>query len=214
MSTHDLIADNFRFTDSASDVQSVDVRCEAGKYDLISFLAASQVLDVHFIPLVWDVGRGVVGNGATSRIQQSLININTTFTFKVYHKQGLSEERIFRNLITEMTVLREPFLWEHPNVSPLLAVCWDISDHDNKPWPVLVFEKSHLGDLYHFVQHKGKNMPAEERLVLCSNIGRAITDMHSYRKLFTSHSMLSYRTKVENPPADEGPSSKISSTVT
>ena len=62
-------------------------------------------------------------------------------------------------------------------------------------WPVLVFEKTSLGDLDHFVRYgKGRLLPVEDKLRLCFDVGVAIRDMHENSKkaytLFSSVSSL------------------------
>lgn len=45
--------------------------------------------------------------------------------------------------------------------------------------PVLVFEKSHLGDLYSFARSgRGKGLSIESKLKICADVGIAIRDMH------------------------------------
>ncbi|KAI1128864.1 hypothetical protein F5Y10DRAFT_239748 [Nemania abortiva] len=162
---------------SGAKVHGADV--EPDRFNFLSFLATAQALRIEFLPLVWDSARGIIGTGGTSRIHQALVNLDTSFAFKAYHTRNQTEEQVFRTLITEITVLSQPFVREHPNISQLQGICWDISPQDDKPWPVLVFEKSHLGDLYHFVSHGGRDMTFHERLKLCVDVGRAIVDMHS-----------------------------------
>ncbi|KAF6515568.1 hypothetical protein HZS61_004309 [Fusarium oxysporum f. sp. conglutinans] len=179
MPSTDLLGSYFDFWVSNMGTNVLETNTKPDNFNLLSFLATVQHLQIQFLPLAWDVGRGLVGIGGTSRIHQALMDINTSFAFKTFHKRHIPEERVFRSLTTEITVLSQPFVREHPNISQLQGISWDISPDDDKPWPVLVFEKSHLGDLYHFVQHSGKNMSLEERLGLCSDIGNAIMDMHA-----------------------------------
>jgi hypothetical protein len=66
------------------------------------------------------------------------------------------EKEIFQRLINEITVLRHPATQGYPNTLELQEIYWDISprmqEHDTpdneKVWPVLMFEKSYLRDLY------------------------------------------------------------------
>ncbi|KAK6220782.1 hypothetical protein LQW54_001974 [Pestalotiopsis sp. IQ-011] len=168
---------------SASGAEVHGAQSDPHRFNFLSFLATAQTLGIQFLHIVWDTARGVVGTGGTSRIHQALLDLDNSFAFKTYHKRSQSEEQVFRTLITEITVLSQPFVREHPNISQLQGICWDISPKDDKPWPVLVFEKSHLGDLYHFARHGGREMTSQQRLELCVDIGRAIADMHSNCKL-------------------------------
>ena len=47
-------------------------------------------------------------------------------------------------------------------------------------WSVLVFEKSHLGDLHRFERlKKFKSLSMDDKLNLCTDVGIAIKDMHN-----------------------------------
>lgn len=60
----------------------------------------------------------------------------------------------------------------------LEGICWDISQ-DNVIWPVLIFQMSHLVDLYSFARlEKLKTPSMKDRFDLCVDIGIAIRDMH------------------------------------
>ena len=73
---------------------------------------------------------------------------------------------------------------QHKHIITLEGICWDIPE-DNQVWPVLVFEKSHLGDLHCFARlERFKNLSIEDKLNLCADIGLAIRDMHRNSKMF------------------------------
>ncbi|KAK5634956.1 hypothetical protein RRF57_010668 [Xylaria bambusicola] len=154
-----------------------------GEFNFLSFLATAQALHVPFLPITWEAARQDIGFGGTSRIHQSLLNIQTSFAFKRIHdpeKQQKTEEQLFRALIIEILVLGHPAIREHPNIAHLQGICWDISPKDDKPWPVLVFEKSQYGDLYNFAKSpRGRELGISQRLKLCVDIGTAIMDIHS-----------------------------------
>ena len=42
--------------------------------DLISFLAAAQKYEVEFVPVVWEEGRGLLGQSGTVRINQTMLH--------------------------------------------------------------------------------------------------------------------------------------------
>lgn len=178
MPTYEWDHSYWSFWRSATGAEVHATAAEPDKFNFLSFLATAQALQIEFLPIAWDAARGVVGTGGTSRIHQALVNLDTSFAFKAYHKLNKTEEQIFRTLINEITVLSQTFVREHANIAQLQGICWDISPDDDKPWPVLVFEKSHLGDLHHFARHGGRDMTVDERLGLCVDIGRAIIDMH------------------------------------
>jgi hypothetical protein len=107
------------------------------------------------------------------------------FADKFCFKHFKSPERArapFQNIIREMIVLSQPSIREHPNIIRLEGICWDIPQ-DDQVWPVLVFQKAHFGDLYHFSRSgAGRDLSMEDRLSLCIDIGIAIRDMHSNSK--------------------------------
>ncbi len=154
---------------------------EPDRYNFLSFLATAQALQIEFLPLAWDAARESLGTGGTSKIHQALMNVDTSFAFKTYHKRGRAEEQVFRTVINEIAIMSQTFIREHANIAQLQGICWEISD-DDRPWPVLVFEKAHFGDLDHFARHGGKDMKIGKRLALCLDIGRAIIDMHTNRE--------------------------------
>lgn len=154
-------------------------------YGFIAMLALAQRLHIHFLPITWQAALGPVGEGGQAGINQALIHVQTSFAFKCFTKASQVhnfERASFQELISEMVVLSHPLIREHPHVVRLEGVCWDVSQ-DDQVWPVLVFEKAHLGDLDQFItSSKGKKLFMEDRLNLCADIGIAIRDMHSNSK--------------------------------
>ena len=171
-------------------------------YGFIVFLAVAQKLEIEFLPITWQSTRQLIGHGGTSQINQALINLQTRFAFKRVadrHKLDKPEHSIYQSLISEVIALRCPSLQRHPNILELQGICWDIPlrkedseteaaestlSSQDKVWPVLVFEKSEFGDLYHFTTLPvGRDLGFNERLKLCEDIGTAVADMHSKRKI-------------------------------
>ncbi|KAJ0108132.1 hypothetical protein J7T55_007251 [Diaporthe amygdali] len=164
---------------TSSDVDVVSRRGRLRETSFLSFLAVAQSLKIDILPLTWDAGRNDIGSGATARVMEALINIHTRFAFKRANKQKLESE-IFRSFTNEIAVLSHSFIREHPNIAQLQGICWEISATDDKPWPVLVFEKTSLGDLYSFAKlPASRSMNFSQRLKLCVDIGTAIMAMHS-----------------------------------
>lgn len=168
--------------------------------NLITFLAVAQRLQIPFLPITWQPKRPLVGRGGTSQIHQALVNLQTSFVFKrVGDEEKLEEleKEILRRLINEITTLRHPTIRDHPGILELQGICWDIppkksqNDTEVTPprcsnnevvFPVLVFEKSQFGDLYHFARLPiGRELGISERLKICLDIGSAITHMQSNR---------------------------------
>lgn len=172
--------------------------------NFITFLAAAQALGVAFLPITWQPKRISLGEGGTGQISQALLTVETSFAFKRVSerdKRNTPEEEILRRSINEMTVLWHPAIRHHPNVLDLQGVCWEItsSPEDSKEatlpsspnlekvWPVLVFEKSYLEDLYQFSRLPiGRELDTRERLRICLEIGKAIAHMHSHREFSKS----------------------------
>lgn len=182
MSGTDWVASYGLHYASASGAEVQVSVAEPDKFNFLSFLAVAQALKIEFLPIAWDSARETIGGGGTSQIRQSLVNLDTSFAFKTYRKRIKSHQRAFQTLINEITILSQPFVRNHPDIAQLQGICWDISPDDDIPWPVLVFEKSHLGDLYHFAIHGGRDMTADERFGICLDVGRAIADMHANRR--------------------------------
>lgn len=185
---------NWSIWRSESGAEVCGTKAEPDRCNFLAFLATAQAFGIELLPLAWDAGRGVIGAGGSARIQQALVDINTSLAFKTYHSRDRTEEQIFWTIINEITILSQPFVRNHTNIAQLQAFCWDISPNDDKPWPVLVFEKSHLGDLHHFVADKGRSMEVHERVKLCLDIARAVMDMHTNGKE-SSHPQILNRAK-------------------
>ena len=144
---------------------------EDSEYDLITFLAVVQKVQLDILPLVWQSARVEIGRGASATVYESSFK---NFAFKCV----LWEANSFRALINEVIVLSQ--LRAHLNIIELQGICWRITEY-HEVWPVLVFEKAPFGDLYDFLKRPdGRNLSFSDRLSLCADIGNAIIDMHSY----------------------------------
>ena len=56
-------------------------------YDFISFLAIAQKLEIDFLPITWQSTREAIGIGGTARIDQALLNLQTSLAFKRIKKK-------------------------------------------------------------------------------------------------------------------------------
>ncbi|KAH8587931.1 kinase-like domain-containing protein [Bisporella sp. PMI_857] len=150
-------------------------------YDFIAVLGLAQRLGIDFLPITWQAARDPIGMGGQAKINEALINVNTSFAFKRFGflTNRNSGRTLFQELVSEMVVLSHPSIQKHPHIVQLVGICWDIPN-DDQALPVLVFEKTQLHDLYHFAKFgKGRGISFRERLKLCGDIGIAIMDMHS-----------------------------------
>jgi hypothetical protein len=150
-------------------------------YGFIAMLGLAQQLKIDLLPITWQVILGLIGQSQAT-INQALVNVQTSFAFKRF-KHNVTDP--LRETVQEMVILGHPLVQEHPHIVQLLGICWDISQDSQdiskatQVWPVLVFEKSHLGDLYYFARlGKGKDLSLEDRLKICADVGIAIRDMH------------------------------------
>lgn len=149
---------------------------EAGDYSLVTILALAQRLHIDLLPLTWQAALGSLGEGGQSIVKQALVAIQSSLAFKRFKPSRL-DDSVLRDASREMIMLAHPAVRNHPFVIALEGICWDIQSVQ-QIWPVLVFEKSHLGDLHTFLTHnKGHDLPLCDRIALCCNIGIALRDM-------------------------------------
>jgi hypothetical protein len=166
---------------------------ESQPQDLITFLAIAQNANIDLLPIPWPRGLPPIGTGATAKVRESIVNLKMRFAFKIV-KNVEWIERIdesqrpaqintrFKELITEINILAHPAVREHPNIVSLLGICWDIMP-SGLVWPVFVFEKTPLGDLWSFAREAaGQRLGMNTRLKLCSDIATAIRDLHQNSK--------------------------------
>ena len=167
-------------------------RTPIGHYDFISFLATTQKAGVMFLPLNWRPELEKLGLGGQGDIRQLQVTADTTFAFKrlsTTSRNGQqtedSERRLFRALQSEVLILCNPSVRNHPNIVNLEAVCWDLSSEE-AVMPVLVYEKSPFGDLRQFLDSDaGKKLNLQSKLDICFRIGKAIEVMHTISKSST-----------------------------
>ena len=159
-------------------------------YGFIAVLGLVQRLKIDILPITWQATLGHLGRGGQGEINQAQVNVQTSFAFKCFDYTSQSDT--LRQTIQEIVVLSHPLVQDHPHIVKLLGICWDIPQ-DEQVSPVLVFEKTHLGDLYHFaLSGKGKYLSLEDKLKICVDVGIAMRDMHlSSRATITLSSFLS-----------------------
>ena len=115
--------------------------------------------------------------------------MRTSFAFKrmnsewmeaLYEAPRIEEIKAgMRSLICEIAILGHPEIRRHPNIVSIQGICWDVLPSGNV-WPVIVLEKSRLGDLEHFVHSKrGMPMSIHHRMKLCADVVVALGDMQS-----------------------------------
>lgn len=150
-------------------------------YGFVAMLGLAQRLHVRFLRITWQASLGPMGKGGQAGINEALANAQTSLAFKVFNRP---QQHPFRDIAQEMVVLSHPTVRQHKHIITLEGICWDITE-DNQVWPVLVFEKSHFGDLHGFARlERFKNLSIEDKLNLCADVGLAIRDMHCNGNMF------------------------------
>lgn len=146
-----------------------------GGYGFIAILGLAQRLNIPFLPITWQAPLGPIGKGGQAAINQALINIQISFAFKHF---DYKLQDPFREVAQEMVVLSHQVVREHKHIVRLEGICSDIKS-SVQVRPVLVFQKTDLGDFHKFVMlEKFRSLSIEDKLSLCVDIGIAIRDMH------------------------------------
>jgi hypothetical protein len=151
----------------------------------LSFLATAQMLEIPILATTWDAGSSQAGLGGTSIIHSADVDMMTLFAYKRIHeisKRNMTETQLMRILVGEIAVSCHRAIRQNPHITQLRGICWDVSADDDKPWPVLIFERSNSGDLYNWIEQAAKlwHPPGlTERIRYCVEVGTAIAAMHS-----------------------------------
>ena len=195
----------YQYSMSGSDFESAIPQKPLDRYDLITFLGAAQKLRIQLLPITWQPALDRIGQGATAEIRESIATINFSFAFKrpVLRSSFDFEEfesRLLPCLIDEISILGLPRIRKHRNIIDLEGICWEIisskgmrisrevpvdfTTGDQGIVPVLVFQKSKYGDLYHFMMEDGgKELGFSDKIDICIDVARAIAEMHSQGRL-------------------------------
>jgi hypothetical protein len=147
------------------------------RHDLITFLAASQLLKVDLLPITWQPQLGVIGTGGTARVSQSAVDIRTSFAYKRMYSNA-SNERNYEQLAAEVAALKAQFILGHPNIVQLEGICWELNSTDRRVLPVLVFEKADHGDLKQFMEVAGRTVEFGTRAKWCVDLAGALQSLH------------------------------------
>lgn len=147
-------------------------------YDLISFISIARFNHVDFLPNTWDQGCNSLGRGATGDVQQSVVNLKTSFAFKRFTNPH--KEIMYRELISEVTLLMQTSIIEHPNIVDLKGITFELDDETGDICPVLVFKRAQFGSIRTFMETGGgREMGFLHKIKICSEIGSAIMAMHT-----------------------------------
>ena len=149
--------------------------------DLIAFLSIVQNCNVHYLPITWQPALSTLGAGGSGTISQSTFMTKKPLAFKRFHcRDSENSDGDFLPMMSEVLILSQPPIQNHPNIVDLEGICWEIKPMTEKAVPVLVFEKA-AWDLQQFMNvREGMDMVAEDRLKICADIGSAIMALHAY----------------------------------
>jgi hypothetical protein len=89
--------------------------------DLVKYLSVVQKCNIDFLPMRWLPALGALGEGGTGAVNQSDASLVIAFAFKRLHGYRDLED-FFLPLLTEILVLSQPLIKEHPNVLNLEGV--------------------------------------------------------------------------------------------
>ena len=173
------------FIDSASFI--IRDRQDTGHHhNFIKFLQYAVALRVNILPLTWEPALGTVGSdGATGRVNQSLLNVHMNFAYKRF-KPDLTNCRLsesqFRDqqysaMINEMVILAQPAIRGHNSLPHFVGVCFERSPNAAEFWPVLVLVKAEQGDLGAYMSQENTTDP-QVLLRVCGEIAKGIYAVH------------------------------------
>lgn len=121
---------------------------------LIDLLTALQHYDVSFLPVAYQKGREILGQGLSGRVHQASADVGTIFAFKqgVPSKRECDDElgQDWHSLVTEIAVLQHPRIRQNHHIADLLGVTFSIEPGPGRArtaWPLLVSRRMTLGDL-------------------------------------------------------------------
>jgi hypothetical protein len=160
--------------------------------NLIYFCGAVQALGLDFLPIYWQPQNGLIGGGGTSRVHQSLLNLELSLAFKAIDVGDISRartgddvERIYSLLLAEIQHMGWKPILNSPYIHKVEGVCWSLNKSTGVADPVLVFEKAPHGDMYHYMTcGKGKSLDLSDRLRMCRDVAIGLDTLHDCSKFF------------------------------
>ena len=149
--------------------------------DLIAFLSIVQKCNAEYLPITWQPALSTLGAGGSGMICQSTFIPEKPLAFKRFHlHDSENPDGGFLPIMSEVLILSQPPIQNHPNIVDLEGICWEIKPTTEKAVPVLVFEKASW-DLQQFMNvREGMDMVFEDRLKICADVGGAIAALHTY----------------------------------
>lgn len=158
-------------------------------YNLISFLALIADMEIDIYQVTWDGNTSPLGMGGSAVVSQTTTSGDEGIAFKRVgvknehadsHEQSLSTEaRIFKILISEVTILTNPSIRNHPGIIDLEAICFetDFSYMVPKIVPVLMYQKAPYGDLEAFMESQN-SFSYEDAMRILIDILQTVAYLH------------------------------------
>ena len=105
---------------------ALETEASETEYDLLMFLATAQAFNIDFLPIPWSPALEGLGTGKTGDVREAYINLQASLAFKRVARPWLrqsSESDIFMALLSEINILGQPSIRQHPNIVTLEALC-------------------------------------------------------------------------------------------
>ena len=103
-----------------SSARPVHASNQYADYNFIAVLGLAQRLRIRFLPITWQAALGRVGKGGQAGIHQALINVQTSFAFKLFQRP---QQHPFREIAQEMMALSHPVMRKHEHIITLEGIC-------------------------------------------------------------------------------------------
>lgn len=104
--------------------------------NFVKFLQYATALRLNTLALTWELALEALGrDGATTRVNQSVVNLETTFMYKRF-KPEVTDHRLseaqFRELrytamINELIILAHPEIGGHNSIVRFVGICFELS---------------------------------------------------------------------------------------
>jgi hypothetical protein len=151
--------------------------------NLIALLATAQKHQVDLLSITSQPARGPLGIGASATVNQSTANLSMdlSLAFKNFVPENASgsRNRLYRSMIQEILILRQPAIYKARNIIDLWGISWDVHLQTNSIRPVFVYRKGGLGTIAEFFRKgPGQDYSVHEKLKLCEGIAVGLSFLH------------------------------------
>lgn len=151
--------------------------------NFIALLAAAQKNKVDLLSITSQPARGPLGLGASATVNQSTVNqsMELSLAFKNFIPENASgnRNRLYRSMIQEILILRQPAISKARNIIDLEGISWDVDLQTDLIRPVFVYRKGGLGTVAEFFREgPGQDYSVHEKLKLCEGIAVGLSFLH------------------------------------